>query len=173
MDSIKEQLKLERDIQALTDKRDELRLEVKRLRNVRYYYERKKSISKEEQSKIIETTKLLEIERKERQKKINSKVIKACKQGVAEAFNMSVDMLSFDTNKQIIVMARNCYYEAVKSRLDNRVSLEEIGDEVGRIHSSVIHGLKTFKNDYKANENYKINCDLANRKIDELLEEIK
>jgi chromosomal replication initiation ATPase DnaA len=72
---------------------------------------------------------------------------------VAENCGVSVDDIISETRKKEVVDARHIYFASVK--LKYRVSLKSIGETVGnRDHTTVIHGIRKFKERYETEELY-------------------
>lgn len=72
---------------------------------------------------------------------------------ICEFYGIDYEQTKGKSRDQIFVRARFMYFYMVKTRYKNKYSLKEIGYLVNRDHASVIHGIKTIKQDIE--ENYK------------------
>ena len=75
-------------------------------------------------------------------------------------FDIPISLLKSDTRKTEVVMARNAFFAFAYSLIDSKGkkkhSLNEIGSEVNKQHSIVIHGIKIFSNDFTSDKYYKL-----------------
>jgi chromosomal replication initiation ATPase DnaA len=106
---------------------------------------------------LKETPKLsLLYPQKAKRKKMNQEEILEI---IAEEFAISASDILSSSHKRLVVDARYVFFAIMK--LKNKKSLIEIGKlSSNRDHTTVIHGLKTFKNRYDTEVDYKNSVNL-------------